>query len=187
MKEMIDNLERLVLLWILGLLGGIIFSLRKVFGRIKMVGYERKKFISQQEEVIVIFDYPFSWKPVIFPSLFFFSRVLSTAPALNEGKFWFFPLIANEKRGEKSIRRFIQRVKEGKIIVLTLNKEAEDDDNTSRVRRFQTGISILSKKTQTTTIPIFIEEEEKLIPNRSLLNDRIFFISVWGKEKTTAP
>jgi len=185
MKEMIDDFLRLFVLWVWGLLGGrIIFPLRKVFGRIKMMGYEKRKFISSKEGVIVIYSYPFSFlcKPIIFPSPFFFSRVLSPA-VVNEGKLWFFPLMVNEKREEKSIKRFIQRIKEGKIIVLTLNKGAEDDDNTSRVRRFQTGISILSKKTQTTTIPIFIEEEEKLISNQPLLNDRIFFISIWGKEK----
>lgn len=182
MKEKMKDLTKLVLLWIWGLLGGIIFSLRKVFGRIKMVGYEKRKFISSKEGVIVIYSYPFSflWKPIIFPSLFFFSRVLSPA-VVNEGKFWFFPLMVNEKREEKSIKRFIQRIKEGKIIVLTLNKEAENDDNTPKIRRFRTGISILSEKTQVTTI--WIEGKKDIISDKSLFNNHLFFFPVFLTQK----
>jgi len=184
MKEKTRNVIRLILLWTGGALGrGIIFPFLKVFSRFKRLGHEKRKFISASEvsEVIVIYNHPFRWTPVIFPSLLSIVNKRSY-----NGKFWFFPLIErNEERGWKGIMRFIRRVKESKIIIFASEGNGKNGE-VSKMRKFQSGISILSKEIQVTTLPIWTEGKEDVIFDKSLLGDYLFFFSIFSTWKQNA-
>ncbi len=133
MKEKIEDLIRLVLIWTVGILGGISFLLLKLFGRIKVQGYEKRKFIPPKERLIIIYNHPFLWEPAVIPFLFFpfylfYPNLIpfSTPDTKNYyNRWWFLPFrlfsipIEREGRGKlESFRRLLQKMRKGRIVVI---------------------------------------------------------------------
>jgi len=132
MKKIIDNLIRLILLWTIGALGGVFFSLLKIFGRIKVIDYEIRKFYPTKKGLIVIYNHPSLWEPglmpfLLFPFFLFSSKFVSYSVPDRKNyfdKWWFFPIrlfcipINRENGGARGLRELIKNVNEGKIVIV---------------------------------------------------------------------
>ncbi len=65
MREMIDYIVRIIILWTVGNLGGVFFRFLIVIGRIELFGYERRKFFPPKEGLIWIHNHPSLWEVLI--------------------------------------------------------------------------------------------------------------------------
>ena len=132
MKEKLDNLIKLVALWTVGVLGGVLFSLLKIFGRIKVIGFDTKKIYPNKKGLIVAYNHPSLWEPGLIPFLFFpfFLFSLRFTPYSTPDKrnffdkWWFYCIrcfcIPIDRQGgrTKGLRNLIRSVNEGRIVIL---------------------------------------------------------------------
>jgi len=131
MKEKI--VIRFLLVWTIGIWGGILFSLLRIFGRIKVIGYERRKFIPTKEGLIIYYNHPSLLEPTILPFLlfphylFFKSMIPFSAPDKKNyyDQWWFLPFrlfsipIEREGKGRiESFWRIFQKVRKGGIVII---------------------------------------------------------------------
>jgi hypothetical protein len=179
MKDKMRDSIKLFYLWIFGSLGGIFFSFLKSFRKIGAVGHQ--KFISLPDGIVMAYNQPFSWKPIIFPS-----PLLIIIKKNHRGRLWLFPVIESNEKGWRGIRRFIQRIKKARVIILTADRGIKDGEDTPKVRRFQSGTSISSDGMQVITSPVWTEENEDILDSKSFLNDRFFFLSLFSTDKRTS-
>jgi len=61
----------LTVAWTLGLWGGLVFCLLRLAGVIRILGYQKKKFIPPKGGLIVIYRHPSLREPAFLPFLFF--------------------------------------------------------------------------------------------------------------------
>lgn len=133
MKGKIDDLTRLFVLWTFGILGGILFTILRMCGRIEATGFDIKKFIPPKEGLIIVYNHPSLWEPgvivfLLFPWFLFFKSLIpySAPDKVNfYDKWWFWSIklfcIPIEREGDgrrRSLHRLIQKSREGKIIFL---------------------------------------------------------------------
>lgn len=169
MKEKIDNLTRLILLWTIGVLGGVLFCFLKIFRKIEVIGFDIRKFIPPKEGLIVIYNHPSLWEPglmpfLLFPFFLFFLKFVpySTPDKRNYfDKWWFFFVrsfcipIDREKGRTKELRELIKNVNEGKIVII-----APEGGRTHKGEEFKIlkdGKIIIKKKSE-------LSPEENSVP-----------------------
>ena len=160
MKEMIDNLVKMVSLWTVGALGGVIFSLLRIFGRIKVLGFDAKKLYPNKKGLIVIYNHPSLWEPGLIPFLFFpfFLFSLRFTPYSTPDKknffdkWWFYFIrcfcipIDREKGRSKGLRDLIRYVNEGKIVIVAPEGGRTDKGEDFKILR--DGKIIIRKKSE---------------------------------------
>ena len=132
MKEKVGNSIKLAVLWTIGALGGTLFFLLRIFGRIRLTGYDIKKLYPTKKGLIVIYNHPSLWEPGLLPFLFFpfflFSLKFTPYSAPDKRNFfdkWWFYLIRcfcipidREKGRTKGLRELIKSVNQGKIVMV---------------------------------------------------------------------
>ncbi|MBU2109745.1 1-acyl-sn-glycerol-3-phosphate acyltransferase [Patescibacteria group bacterium] len=204
------RIKLFIAVWTIGLLGGIIFCILKFFKRIEVVGYERKKLIFPKKGLIVIYNHPSLYEPVLMPFLFFpwylfnLRLVPFSVPDKRNffDKWWFAPFrifciyIERENAKEilRSMRLMINKLNEGGIIIISPEGGRTfkgDTDGFRRkgnreIRKFKSGIEYLLKKSHANILPVWIEGGEKVIPNKvSFTSTSFLFPRIWEKVKIT--
>lgn len=129
---MFKNLMRTVVLWTVGILGGVLFSLLRLFRRIEIKGYKLRKLIPPKEGMIVIYNHPSLWEPCLLPFLFFPWYLIlpnmipfSTPDKANYyQKWWSWPIrlvciFIDRKEGKmKNLNELIRAIRERRILIL---------------------------------------------------------------------
>ena len=142
MKEKFNKLFLIFYVWTIGMVGGILFWLLVVLGRVRVEGYKLKKilqFIKFPGGKIVIHNHPSLIEPALIPFLFFpfylfFPSAIpySTPDKKNcYAKWWFIPLRPvsvpvqrgeereEEKEGKFEFhRRLLEKIKKGCVVIL---------------------------------------------------------------------
>lgn len=133
MREKFKKLLLIFYFWTLGFVGGILFWLLRIFGRVEVQGYRLKKLIPPKEGLIVIYNHPSLFEPALLPFLFFpwylFSpRMIPFSTPAKEyyDQWWFLPfrpvsIPIQRNRAEKRykfLKQLLQKIKEGKVIIL---------------------------------------------------------------------
>lgn len=128
------TIKLLLVVWTIGLLGGLFFSFLKLIGKVKIQGYEKRKLIPGLRGLILIFNHPSLWEPALLPFLFFplylFNSKfipISTPDKINYyQKWWFWPIRSvclpiergNPREEIKFLRKAKEILNEGGIIIL---------------------------------------------------------------------
>jgi len=158
MKEKVDNSIKLAVLWTIGALGGTLFFLLRIFGRIRLMGYDIKKLYPTEKGLIVIYNHPSLWEPGILPFLLFpfflFSLRFAPYSAPDKRNFfdkWWFYLIRRfcipidrEKGRTKGLRELIKNVNQGKIVIVA--PEGGRTDKGEEFKVLENGGKIVIKK-----------------------------------------
>jgi len=160
MKEKIGNSIKLAVLWTIGALGGTLFFLLIIFGRIRLTGYDIKKLYPSKKGLIVIYNHPSLWEPGLLPFLFFpfflFSLKFAPYSAPDKRNFfdkWWFYLIRclcipidREKGRTKGLRELIRSVNQGKIVMVAPEGGRTDKGEEFKVLENKGKIVVKKKK-----------------------------------------
>ena len=204
------RIKLFIAVWTIGLLGGIIFRILKFFKRIEISGYEKRKLTFSKKGLIVIYNHPSLYEPVLMPFLFspwyLFSLRLVPFSVPDKrnfyDKWWFVPFRTfciyiereNAKETFRNIRLMINKLNEGGIIIISPEGGRTfkgDTDGFRRkgnreIRKFKSGIEYLLKKSHANILPVWIEGGEKVIPNKvSFTSTSFLFPRIWEKVKIT--
>jgi len=162
MKEMIEDIERLFVLWTLGFLGGILFFIFRLAKRIEITGFEIKKFIPPKEGLIVIYNHPSLWEPgaivfLLFPwFLFYKSLIPYSAPDKTNfyDKWWFWsvrlfcvPIVREGEGRVKSLKSLIKKMKKRRT-VLFLAPEGGRTHKGKNFKIIEDGEVVIKSKVQ---------------------------------------
>ncbi len=169
MKEKVGNSIKLAVLWTVGALGGTLFFLLRIFGRIRLTGYDIRKFRPTEKGLIVIYNHPSLWEPGLVPFLLFpfflFSLKFTPYSAPDKrnffDKWWFYSIrcfcipIDREKGRTKGLRELIKSVNQGKIVIVA--PEGGRTDKGEQFKILKEGTIIIKKKGE-------LSPEEKNLP-----------------------
>jgi len=120
--------------WTIGLGGGLLFWLLRVTRRVKVEGYDRRKFNSNHKGLILIHNHPSLWEPALLPFLFFpwylfssHSVPFSIPDKKNyHDKWWFSSFRSvcipvereNPREGMRALRLMKEKLAQGKVLIL---------------------------------------------------------------------
>jgi hypothetical protein len=131
---MSENIKLIFITWTLGLCGGLVFSLLRLAGVIKILGYQKKNTIPPEAGLIVIYRHPSLREAAFLPFLFFpwflfdFRLIpFSASGKINYYSKWWFrpfrsvciPVDGENYRGLKqTLEQIKARLDKGGILVL---------------------------------------------------------------------
>jgi 1-acyl-sn-glycerol-3-phosphate acyltransferase len=129
-----ERIKLFVVVWSIGLLGGLFVWLLRITKRIKVQGYDRRKFYPKGTGLILIHNHPSLWEPALLPLLFFpwylfsFRFVPFSTPDKKNyyDKWWFslfravcIPIERGNPKGEaRALKRMQEKLVVGKILIL---------------------------------------------------------------------
>jgi len=129
-----EKIKLFVVIWSIGLLGGLLLWLLRITTRVKVHGYDRRKLDPKDKGLILIHNHPSLWEPALLPFLFspwylFSLRFVpfSVPDKKNyHDKWWFsffravcIPIERGSPKGEaRALRRMQEKLAEGKILIL---------------------------------------------------------------------
>lgn len=127
-----ETIKRWILLWTLGVVGGILFWLLVLLRVVKIKGYQREKLLPCKGGLVVIYRHPSAKEPVLLPFLFFPWFLLelrylpfSTPADYFYQQWWYAPLrpVSLEipryklREGEKALKKIKDLLNQGRIIL----------------------------------------------------------------------
>jgi 1-acyl-sn-glycerol-3-phosphate acyltransferase len=187
--KLVDFLIFYFLLYPLGILLGLGFSLLRLIGRIKVLYYERLP--KKAKNVVLVSNHPSLLEPFLLPALWFPEYVfqpLKSAPWSTPDRknfykewywFWLRPRAIPIKRGdEKEERRAffeMKRVLEsgGRLILFPeagrtfKGKKFFLSKNGKKIRELKNGIGWLALKARSLIVPVWVEGTDEVLPNES--------------------
>lgn len=200
------KLVLLIVAWTAGVAGGCLLLFMVLLKRIKIKGYQWKKFVPKKG-LIVISNHPSLVEPGVLPFLFFpwylvFSRFapISTPDKENYyNKYWFFFLrpvcIPIERNGSRKALAVLEKmekiVREKRILILfpeagrTFKGEKFAILNSRRVKKFPAGISRLFQNLDCQILPVWVEGMERILPNKWDFSKQWPFFRFWRKAEIT--
>jgi len=129
-----EKIKLLVVVWSIGLLGGLLFWLLRMTKRVKVDGYDRRKLIPKDRGLILIHNHPSLWEPALLPFLFFPWYLFSlrfvpfSAPDKKNyyDKWWFcflrpicIPIERGNPKGEaRALKEIQEHLVQGKVLIL---------------------------------------------------------------------
>ena len=172
-----------------GIIGGVIFTILRIFGRIKIKGALPKQ--PKDSGLLIISNHPSLWEAGTFPFLLF-PRYLwnwravpfSTPDKENFYDKWWFalfrPVCVPVPRGDRkaeiqALQKMISTVQEKGTLILfaeggrTYKGEGFKESKISgkRIRPFQNGAGAIARRAKPMIVPIWTEGGDKILPNRS--------------------
>lgn len=183
------RLKLLFLVWTIGLGGGLIFTVLRITGRIRVSGFTAKKLKLEKNGLILISNHPSLWEPAIMPFLFFPRYLLSlrylpisVADKTNYyNQIWFspfrfacLPVKRHDPREEiKAVEAMIALVKEGRPLILYpeagrtfKGEEFKHSASGKKIRCFPKGLRKLFVESGTNILPIWTEGGDRVILNK---------------------
>jgi len=190
--------------WLVGLIGGIVFWVLRLTKRIEVFGYKKDKFISKDKSLILISNHPSLWEPAILPFLLFprfiFSRKQIPFSLMDKGYFkkkWFtvfrpvcIPIERGNRREELRTANKVEEMLKNKRTLIVypecgrtfLGKEFRNSaTHSGRIRKFPEGIRRLVGK-GSVILTIWVEGSDEVIPNRGK-GLFCFLPKIWKKTK----
>jgi len=191
-----------LVVWTIGLLGGILFCLLRLFGRVKTKGYRLRKFKPGNKGLVLISNHPSLWDPVLIPFLFFpwylfFSNSIpfSTPDKKNYyQKSWFMffrPVCVPIERGSRrkelaTLEKLRKIIQQRKVLILFpeggrtfKGSEFRFSSSGKKIRKFPVGIRRLFLNADCRILPVWIQGGEKIIPNRAGFPKGIEFLTAF--------
>jgi 1-acyl-sn-glycerol-3-phosphate acyltransferase len=198
------KIKILVLVWTIGVLGGISFWLLVLFGRIRLKGYQRRKFNPGNKGLVLISNHPSLLDPIILCFLFFwsylfsFKRIPYSTPDKKNyyDKWWFWPFrlvsVPIERGSRKkelvSLKRIRKLVKERKVVILFpeggrtfKGKEFKFSETGERLRKFPIGIRKIFLGMDCEILPIWLRGTDNVWENQLDFPDVFPFLKFWKK------
>lgn len=192
--------------WTVGLFGGLVFTILRILGRIKITG----KIKRHKGGMIIIYNHPSLYEPamlplVLFPKyLFSLKHIPYSVPDKRNfyDKWWFAPFkifcvpIERENANTtlRSLREIRGKLKNDGIVIIspeggrTFKRERFISLRDKKIGKFQNGISIILKGVPLNTIilPIWTEGGDTIIPNRHDFSSNAYlFPRLWNKLELT--
>ncbi len=183
-----EKCKFLFLVWTVGLVGGLLFTILRITGRVEISGYEKRKLRPGGEGVVLISNHPSLWDPALLPFLpfpwyLFNLKYVFFSVADKENyydKWWFFPfrefclpiargnpreeLRALEKMRDNSARGINQ------ILFAESGRTFRGEDfkfspSGRKIRRFKKGFRRLFLD-GILILPVWTEGGEEVLPNK---------------------
>jgi len=183
--KVIDNLILLFIVWPIGIFLGLIFTLLRCLGRIKIINWQR--FPARQKNLIVVANHPSFLEPVLLPLLFFpeylkdpFSVPWSTPDSgLMKILFWLKSRVIAINRAEVgsldrviSFRKMIKVLQNGGRIILFpeagrtfKQKKWCFSQKGKKIGVLSKGVIFLAIKTKALVLPVWVDGAEDALPN----------------------
>ncbi|MDO8424785.1 MAG: lysophospholipid acyltransferase family protein [bacterium] len=183
-----ERLRILFLVWTIGLVGGLIFMVLRVTGRVKISGFNRKKLKLGEKGLIVISNHPSLWEPGVIPFLFFpgylFSlrlvpvSVVDKADYYNSG--WFSPFRfaclpverRNTKEEMKAMGKMLSHLERGGVLIIYpeagrtfKGEEFRYSSSGERIRCFPKGLRKLFLESGSPVLPLWTKGGDRIILN----------------------
>ncbi len=187
MKKILNGLIIVLVLYPLGMILGITFTLLRLLGRIEI--RNRHHFPPRQKNMIVVANHPSFLEPVLLPVLFFSEYLRNpfllpwSTPDIGLVRsiilFWLGPRAIPVDRSEsatpsrvKSFRRMIKILKEdGRIILFSeggrtfKQKEWLVSGKGKKLGKISEGVAFLALKSNSLVLPVWIDGAEDVLPN----------------------
>ncbi len=209
----IKNIKDVLLVWMVGLVGGVLFTVLRITKRVEIAGacYKKEKFNHKGKGLVIIANHPSLWEPCLLPFLLFprylFSLRFIPYSLVDKknyyDKWWFQPLrfvCVPIKRGSPreeltTIKKTLQpMLKEGKILILFPEggrtfkciklRGVKYSRSGKKIARFPRGIEKLFLGVDCLVLPIWTEGGDKVIPNKEEFPKIIsIFPRVWRKTR----
>ena len=198
------KIKLLVLVWTIGVLGGVSFWFLVLLGRIRLKGYQMKKFNPENKGLVLISNHPSLLDPIILCFLFFwnylfsFKRIPYSTPDkqnyYDKWWFWAFRIVCvpiergNRKKELVSLKRIRKLIERGYIVILFpeggrtfKGEEFKFSKRGEKIRKFPVGIRKIFLNVDCEILPVWIRGSDKVWPNKYQFPSRLPFLRLWNK------
>lgn len=180
--------------WTIALLASLLFSILRLFGRIKVKGLDWKKIREMRERsksggIAIVSNHPSMFETLVLPTLFFPRSLFSwknmpvSTPDIHFFNSWWFAVFrwacipiprghaGGEGRAALTMKDHLS--KGGSLVVFAEGgrtyKGSPDEmlfsKTCARIRPFKTGLASVFEKSDSVILPAWTEGGEKIIPN----------------------